>query len=118
LEQAQKDKQAEVVECLTKKLTPMRALVDITRASSNTMQTYLAANDGIHADGEFRKIAVALSKVREFLQDALTCGGSTGGKTAASVASINQTVDDLADGAEIDQGINPIDDAPIPSSPQ
>ena len=117
LEQAQKDKQQEVVECLSKKLTPMRTLVDITKDSSNTMQAALAANDSVHADGEFRKIAVALSKAREFLQEALTCGGSTAGDKAKSVATITQTVDDLVDGSGIEQGIDPIEDPAIPGSP-
>lgn len=117
LEQAQKDKQEAVVECLTKKLTPMRALVDITKESSNTMQAALAANDSVHADGEYRKIAVALSKVREFLQEALTCGGSAASDKAKSVATITQTINDLADGSNVEDGSPQLDDPVVPSSP-
>ena len=115
LEQAQKDKQAEVVDCLTKKLTPMRSLVDITRTSSNSMQAALAANDSVHADGEFRKIAVALSKVREFIQEALTCVGNGAGDKAKSSSTITQSADTLA-GSDFDQGDEVIVDPLEPST--
>jgi len=108
LEQANKEKQTEAVECLSKKLTPMRTLVDVTRESTNSMQLAMAANDAAHTDTEFRKIAVALSKVRDFLQEALACGGSSADEKAKSVATITQTVEDLVDGSGIEQGIDQI----------
>lgn len=117
VEQAKKENQQEVVECLKKKLVPMSQLLDVSRESGNNMQLALSANDGVHAELEFRKVAVGLSKVREFLQEARTCGGSTAGEKAKSVASITQSVDNIADAGSIDQGINPIEDPAVPGSP-
>jgi len=101
LEQAEKDKNQEQIDCLTRKLTPMRALMDVARSSDNAMQTAMSVNDSVHADTEFRKVAVALEKVREFLQEALTCVGDTTGEKANSVSSLNKTAEDLADESDL-----------------
>ncbi len=87
----------ELKDCLQKKLTPMQAMVDVSRASSASMQSALGTNDMVHADQEFRKIAVALSKTREFLTDALSCGGSTGGDKARSVSTLTRVGEDYAE---------------------
>ncbi len=101
-----KDKNAEVIECLTRKLTPMRALLEVSRQSSNTMKQFLASNDTVHADQEFRKVAVALTKSREFLAEAQACVGDTGVERGDSSAT-------LTDGGEnnVDEtDVPPIDD--------
>lgn len=95
LEQAQKEKNVEHIECLTRKLTPMRALYEVTRQSSNTMQEALAASDNIHADQEFRKVAVALTKARDFLAEAQACVGDSGVKRGESSISVNETMESL-----------------------
>lgn len=117
LEQAKKENQQEVVECLKKKLVPMIQLLDVSRQSSNDMQLALSANDSVHAELEFRKVAVGLSKVREFFQEAKTCGGSTAGEKAKSVATISQSSDNVADAGSLDEGINPIEEPAVPGSP-
>lgn len=85
---AEKENNVEGIECLTRKLTPLRALLEVSRQSGDTMKQALASNDTVHADGEFRKVAVALTKVREFLAEAQACTAAAGverGETSATV---------------------------------
>ncbi len=117
-EQAQKEKNAEQIDCLSKKLESMRKMLDAAVQSSTAMQQALAANDNVHGDQEFRKIAVALSKLREFFAEALACTGSTGGEKAKSVATVNQNTEDLADGSQADDVIDPAQDVPVVGTPQ
>lgn len=117
-DQAQKEKNAEQIDCLSRKLTPMRAMLDVTQQSSNAMQQSLASNDAVHADQEFRKIAVALSKVREFLSEALACTGTTTGEKAKSVATVSQSSEDLADGSQAEDAISDVTEITPPGSPQ
>ena len=118
LEQAQKEKNAEQIDCLTKKLGSMRMMSDAGQQGATAMQQALANNDNVHGDQEFRKIAVALSKLREFFSEALACTGSVGGEKAKSVATVNQNTEDLADGSETDDIIEPAQDVPVVSTPQ
>lgn len=97
LDQATKDKNTEQVECLQRKLTPLRALSEVSKASSNTLTQLLANNDSVHADLEYRKIAVALSKARDFLAEAQACVGETGARRGDAVVS----VDDAGVGDEL-----------------
>lgn len=97
LDQATKDKNTEQVECLQRKLTPLRALAEVSKASANTLQQFIASNDAVHADLEYRKIAVALSKARDFLAEAQACVGETGARRGDAVVS----VDDAGVGEEL-----------------
>lgn len=97
LEQAEKDKNTEQIECLQRKLTPLKALLEVSKTSSNALQQSLAANDAVHADLEYRKIAVALSKARDFLAEAQACVGESGARRGDAVVS----VDDAGVGEEI-----------------
>ena len=90
----------ELKDCLSKKLAPMNAMLDVGRSANGAMLQALGAGDMVHADQEFRKIAVALSKTREFLSDALTCGGSTGGDKARSVSTLTREGEDYAEVAD------------------
>lgn len=83
-----KEKNAEQIECLTRKLTPLQALFEVSRQSNNAMKQFLAANDTVHADQEFRKVAVALTKAREFLAEAQACVGDTGVERGDSSATV------------------------------
>lgn len=117
LEQAQKDKNVEHIECLTRKLTPLRALYEVSRQSSNTMQESLAASDNIHADQEFRKIAVALTKARDFLAEAQACVGDSGIRRGESSVSVNETLESLVgmEDIETEPGDGGFTDPPDPS---
>lgn len=99
---AEKDKNVEEIECLTRKLTPMRALLEVSKQSGNTMRLSLAANDTVHADQEFRKVAVALTKVREFLAEAQACTGDAGVERGEASSTVT------------DNGVNDIDADTVP----
>jgi hypothetical protein len=100
LESARKDGDKDAVECLERKLTPVRSLLEVSRHSSNAMQSHLAANDLVHADQEYRKVAVALSKAREFVQEAQACVGKKGaskGKSDTELVAESQDIVDVTD---------------------
>jgi uncharacterized coiled-coil protein SlyX len=105
LERANRDKNQDHIECLTRKLTPMKSMRDVTAQSNTAMRQALASNNIDHADQEFRKIAVALAKTREFLAEAKSCVGSTNGEKAKSVSTITQTTADIADGSSLDNDL-------------
>lgn len=97
LADAEKEKNVEEIECLTRKLTPMRALLEVSRQSGNTMRQALASNDTVHADQEFRKVAVALTKAREFLAEAQACTGDTGVERGDSNSTVTDNTDNTVD---------------------
>lgn len=103
-----KEKNAEAIECLTRKLTPLRALAEVSRQSNNSMKQFLAANDPVHADQEFRKVAVALTKAREFLAEAQACVGDTGVQRGDSSATVTDGGDNYVDEGDVP----PIDEIP------
>jgi hypothetical protein len=95
---AEKEKNVEEMECISRKLTPLRALFEVSRQSSNTMRLSLASNDGVHAEQEFRKVAVALTKAREFLAEAQACTGDTGVERGDSSSTVTETSENPIDG--------------------
>lgn len=97
LEKAEKEKIAEQVDCLQRKLTPMRALLEVSRASDVVMQRALATSETARADQEFRKIAVALTKTRDFLAEAQACGGNSGVNRGDASVAITETTQALVD---------------------
>lgn len=96
LEQAEKDKNVEHVDCLQRKLTPMRALLEVSKASNTSMQQSLAASEIARADQEFRKVAVALTKSRDFLAEAQACVGDSGVRRGDASIAITETTEALA----------------------
>lgn len=97
LNNAEREKDVEEIECLTRKLTPMRSLLGVSRASSTTLVQSLALNDTVHADQEYRKVAVALGKTREFLTEAQACTGDAGVERGDSTASVTDNGDNSID---------------------
>lgn len=112
-DQAKKAGQKEAVDCLERKLKPLQALAELGRGSTSAMQRSLQEKDDVHAEAEFRKLAVSLAKSREFLQDAQQCVVSPDtlkGKTTATVASNQENLIDVDD---VDEGA--IIEPPMPS---
>ena len=70
LEQAEKDKDPVAIQCLTKKLSSTRALLEVSMAAQARMDEAIQLGQTDRADHEFRRIAVALSKERQFLAEA------------------------------------------------
>lgn len=92
LEQAVANKAPEEdVRCLQSCLTPMQALLDISEQSQKVMKQALASADDTHTDLEYRKILVALSKMRGFLSKAMLCARSPVG-TSNSLTESNVIV--------------------------
>jgi hypothetical protein len=92
LETAEKDAGSEgadqKIQCLKNKLASIRALEEVSAGASVSMQEALGGNQNELADFHFRKIAVAISKVRQFLAEAEACmgvGGVTGGTESVDV---------------------------------
>ena len=94
--QKEKDKNTEEIECLQRKLTPMKGMQDVSAVSASSLQSYAAAKDPVHTDQEYRKIAVALAKTRDFLAEAQACVGEAGARESDN----NVTMDDGGLGAD------------------
>lgn len=109
LEQAKKENDKEAIECLNRKLTPMRALREVATMTSNNMQQFLASNDTVHTEQEFRKIAVALTKTREFLAEAQQCVAASGGQPGKTASSVSSSTEDLIDVSDIGDDIDVVE---------
>ena len=113
LEQAEKEGASATakLQCLNNKLASIRALQEVSQGANGSMQEALAANQNELADFHFRKIAVAITKVRQFAAEAEACmgqGGTTGG-----TESIDITGDTLAENID-DYFYDMDDDVPAP----
>lgn len=74
LETARRDgAEADQIQCLTSRMTGLRALLQVSEAADTSMQSALAEGASAMADHEFRKIAVALSKTRQLAAEADRC---------------------------------------------
>jgi len=88
VDQARRDGEMEEVNCLESRLSYVRALLMVTERANGSMREAQAAGMADRAEHEFRKMAVAVSKVRQFLAEAEAClgeGGSTPGTTELDV---------------------------------
>ncbi|MBN1335320.1 MAG: hypothetical protein JXB39_05120 [Deltaproteobacteria bacterium] len=92
LESAQRAKDNARIQCLSKKLTTMRALLEVSETSASTMKQAFATGDTVVADHEHRKIAIALSKVRQLRAEAEACGGTSEQKGTTSVSLVDASV--------------------------
>lgn len=115
LESAEREKDTVKVNCLTKKLSGIRALSEVSAGAKEDMERALSSGDTARAEMEFRKVAVALSKVRQFLAEAEACVGDA--DSTPGVTDLNVNVDGLTDDGEtspLDEGESPGDypDAP------
>ena len=71
----ERDNDAELLQCVLMKQASIKALLDVSLRSNESMQEALASGANERAEHEFRKIAVALSKSRQFLAEAEACAG-------------------------------------------
>ena len=84
LEIAEREKEDPRIQCLSKKLTTMRALLEVSEGSNVSLADAVKAGDIERAGHEFRKLTIALSKVRQFRSEADTCGGGTTGQEGST----------------------------------
>jgi hypothetical protein len=118
LEDAERESDMVRSNCLTKKQASVATLVEVAEQAQAQMNGYLAGGDSEKADFEFRKVAVALSKARQFSAEADACLGESG--TQPGVTDVQVTVEGLADGddlAPIDDGNDDIGVDPPETSP-
>ncbi len=77
-DQAAKSGVADDVKCVAEKLTKLRALLTLSKASQLEMNGFIASNDGVHAEQQVRRVLVALTRARELLAQAKSCGSGEG----------------------------------------
>ena len=112
LEQAEKEEDPIKIQCVTKKLSSTRALLEVSLSAQARMKEAIDAGSSERGDHEFRKIAVALAKERQFLAEAEACMGDVGedaGQTQVEVvgASVDEVdVTDPVTGLGDDVGID------------
>jgi hypothetical protein len=88
VDQARRDNELEEVNCLESRLSYVRALLMVTERANGAMKDAQAAGIADRSEHEFRKMAVAVSKVRQFMAEAEAClgeGGATPGTTELNV---------------------------------
>ena len=119
LEDAEREQNLVRSNCLTKKQASVSTLVEVAEKADSMMKVYLAEGDTEKAGFEFRKIAVALSKARQFAAEAdAACLGDAGSQPG--VTDVQVTVEGLADGddlAPIEDGNDDIGVDPPETSP-
>jgi hypothetical protein len=115
LEQAQKEGEsaASKIQCLNNKLASIRALQEVSDGASRSMQESLAASQNELADFHYRKIAVAITKVRQFVAEAEACMGQNG--TTGGTESIDVSGDTLAENID-DYFYDVEDEVPAPDA--
>ena len=84
---AEKEGDVLTINCLTKKLAAIRSLVEVSESASATMNDAMVSGTG-GADAEFRKIAVALSKSRQFRAEAEACTGGGDGESGETTVDV------------------------------
>jgi hypothetical protein len=104
LEGAERDREMVAIQCLSRKLTTMRALTEVSENSSVVLRQALADGENDRAQHEFRKITVALSRLRQFRAEADTCGGGGGdsGETKVKVSSSAVSSEDETQPPQLD----------------
>ena len=100
LEGARRDSDVEGLQCLTSRLTSIRALLQVSQSAELVMKDALGTGQGEKAEHEFRKVAVALSKSRQLLAEAERCASSDDNLSSGD-SSIRVTRNSL-EGSEAD----------------
>ncbi len=93
----------ELIQCVRMKMASVKALTDVSERANESMTDALAEGNDKLAEHEFRKIAISLSKVRQFVAEAEACvgqGGAVDGDTEVIVDA--QGISDSDDTKESD----------------
>ena len=69
----------------------LRALYEVSQAAEEALESALRAGDNDRAEHEFRKITVALTKVRQFVAEAEACVGEN--DTAPGVVNLDVEIE-------------------------
>lgn len=116
---ARREGETERVDCVTARLTEIRALAQVTEASQVAMNGFLASGQRERSEHEMRKIAVALGKTRQLVAEAQGCfddGTTAAGDTTVRVeGGLTGDVDETAPIPldVLDQGFDPPQQSPF-----
>ncbi len=102
LEQATRDGDEELIQCVRIKQASVKALLDVSERANESMQEALASGNDGRAEHEFRKIAVSLSKIRQFTAEAEACIGQDG--VTEGTTEVDVDVKGITDGDETTSG--------------
>ena len=94
LDAAERDGDVDRIQCVRNKLASVRALLEVSQRAENSMKDALSSSDTQRSEHEFRKVAVAISKVRQFVAEAEACMGDTG--AAVGTTEIEVTSEGIA----------------------
>ncbi len=112
VEEARKEKDIMLLNCLNEKLSSINSLLKVTETAAVLLQEALSQNNSQQADHQFRKVVIARFKVKQVVQESNECVGDDGteGSGNDDVASVN--VDSALEGEQTttDEIVNPIDD--------
>lgn len=111
-EQARKEGDASVLECLTPRNVSMQALVQVSESAAANMITALNKGDQERADHEMRKLSVSQKKAEAIHAEAQNCLGGTYNKGTENVVVVpgagdDSDSDDRDDISELDVGFDP-----------
>ncbi len=88
LETARRGGDTEEIQCVTSKLTTVRALQQVGQAATTAMNDAIAGADSELADHNFRKVAVARSKSRGLVGEAQRCSADQAGGDGDSLTEV------------------------------
>lgn len=109
-EQVTREGDEELIQCVRIKMASIKALTDVSERANESMTDALADGNDERAEHEFRKIAIALSKVRQFVAEAEACvgqGGAVDGDTEVTVDAQGIAEGDDTEGDDTDGFIEP-----------
>jgi len=85
---AQKEADVEMLHCVRNKHASIRALLEVSNRAQGAMNEAIGNGEVARSDHEFRKVAVAVSKVRQFVAEAEACVGAAGATAGATEVEV------------------------------
>ena len=109
---ATKEGDSQKLECLQRRLSPLKSIYEVTKLAKASMVAASSRNDKVHAEQDWRKVAVAHDKARSLREDALACVGAADVNRAGNQASILGQAENLVDTPTEAPTITPPDPSP------
>ena len=103
IEEARREGDVDTLECLTTKLSAIRAMLGVSEMAEATMNSAIEAGEVARADHEFRKIVVARAKTRQLLAEAEQCVSD--GTIEPGVVDVDWTAEFSEDGDPTDETV-------------
>lgn len=118
LDSVRRDGSPDQLSCLNQRLTAVRALLQVTEASEVAMKDAMQSGETERAEREFRKIAVARSKIEELRAEADHCVSAAGAQSGSLSVTVKQDLDKPNDetqalAEDVDYGFDPPEASPF-----